>query len=109
MTKRNANQVFDEIEVMKEQLKRTQYAFGTLVSEMGDLSQAMLAGNAKVLNQLTDTQCTLEYLKSYIGIDAFFDEAIRQGKGFSTARSMEPMTIEELKRSNPNYEAEKDT
>ena len=108
MTRRNANHVYEEIEVMKEQLNRVMYGYGTLVSELRAIRAALEASNGKVIAQLTDTQATLDYLKSYIGIDEFFNEALRQGKG-SAGGSMEAITIEQLKRSRAQYEAEKDT
>jgi hypothetical protein len=87
MTKRKtATQALAEIEFLLDALNKLIYAQKDTALEIRAMQDAMLSQTNCILKQLRDTQGTLEYVKSYVGIDDFFREAKRQGIGSDTGR-----------------------
>lgn len=80
-TRKNA-----EIELIKEQLKKLIYAQEKTSNDIRAMQACVRTQFETVLKQLYDTHSALNYVKTYIGIDDFFDEVKRQGKHSETGR-----------------------
>lgn len=76
MTKRKMVSV--EMELLREQIKKLVYAQQSVNLTLQDIKSSYAATHLELIRQLKDTQATLDYVKSYVGIDAFFDECHRQ-------------------------------
>lgn len=71
-----------EIELIKEQLKKLIYAQESSKKLLHDL----IAEHERLAGFIQDTKATLNYVKTYIGCDDFFDEVRRHGKGSENGR-----------------------